>query len=380
MNINNPTNEIENYLKKNSFTESDIENNINQNKNRTNSIKGTDTLYSSHKEVKSVKEEDFKILKVIGRGSYAKVCLVEYLPRNEIYAMKSLKKDLLIQAEQVQSTLLEKEIMETVNHPFILNLVFCFQTEERINFVMPFIPGGELFQELRRTRFFSESRAKFYIAQIALAIQYLHDKDIVYRDLKPENVLIDEKGYLRLADFGLSKKLKNDELTNSFCGTPEYLAPEIVIQKGHDKNVDWWSLGIILYEMLFGVPPFYLKDLDKMYELIKTSQPKFLRQYPISKDAKDIIMKLLEKDPKKRLGYNNGLEDIKKHPFFKDLDFDLLLQKKLEAPYIPKIKNNTDVQHFDEEFTNEDLTMSLIGGKEMEVVIANQELFNQFPH
>ena len=386
--------EIDDYLRKK--TEADFnlfDKPTKSNKNQTNfynnnkspvlsnfRTKGSRTLYSSHKLVKTVKEENFKILKVIGRGSYGKVCLVEYLPRNEIYAMKSLKKDLLIQEEQVECTLLEKEIMETVDHPFICKLVFCFQTEDRINFVMPFIPGGELFEELKRTKFFSEDRAKFYLAQIALAIQYLHDKGIIYRDLKPENVLIDENGYLKIADFGLSKKIENNELTYSFCGTPEYLAPEVINEEGHDKNVDWWSLGIILYEMLFGIPPFYLKDLNKLYDLIKSGEPNFPKQYPISKEAKDLIKKLLVKDVKKRFGYNKGLEEIKNHPFFNGVDFDAILNKKVKAPYIPQISGNTDVQHFSTTFTNESLAMSFIGKKEKDMVKANQELFNKFPH
>ena len=158
------------------------------------SKESTDTIFSAHKHIKEVKNEDFKIIKIIGRGSYGKVCLVEYLPTHEIYAMKSLKKDLLIREEKIESTLLEKEILESINHPFILNLIFCFQTEERINFVMPFIPGGELFQHLKKVKHFGELKAKFYSAQMALAIQHLHDNGYIYRDLKPENVLIDEKG------------------------------------------------------------------------------------------------------------------------------------------------------------------------------------------
>ena len=179
------------------------------------------TVFSSHKNVKNVKLEDFKILKVIGRGSFGKVCLVEYLPTHETYAMKSLKKDILIEQEQIENTLLEKEILQTIDYPLLCGLVFCFQTEERIYFVMPFLSGGELFQHLRKARAFSEEKVRFYGAQIALALEYLHNKGIVYRDLKPENILMDEQGYLKLADFGMAKKLKDNEKAMSFCGTPE---------------------------------------------------------------------------------------------------------------------------------------------------------------
>lgn len=257
------------------------------------------TLLSTHKKVKEVKLEDFKVLKVIGRGSFGKVCLVEYLPNHEVYAMKSLKKDILIEQEQIENTLLEKEILQTIDYPLLCGLVFCFQNEERIFFVMPFLSGGELFQHLRKFRTFDEEKVRFYGAQIALALEYLHKKGIVYRDLKPENILMDDKGYLRLADFGMAKKLKEDEKAMSFCGTPEYLAPEIITMEGHDKNSDWWSFGILLFEMLCGLPPFYTDNLDKMYDMIKTHQVKFPKRYNISEDAKDLIRKLLEKDPKK---------------------------------------------------------------------------------
>ena len=166
----------------------------------------TKTMFTNHKTVKEVKLEDFKILKVIGRGSFGKVCLVEYLPTKEIYAMKSLKKDILIEQDQIDNTLLEKEILQTIDHPLLCGLVFCFQTPERIYFVMPFLNGGELFQHLRKFRTFDEEKVRFYGAQIALALQYLHEKGIVYRDLKPENILMDESGYLRLADFGMAKE------------------------------------------------------------------------------------------------------------------------------------------------------------------------------
>ena len=336
------------------------------------------TVFSSHKNVKNVKLEDFKILKVIGRGSFGKVCLVEYLPTHETYAMKSLKKDILIEQEQIENTLLEKEILQTIDYPLLCGLVFCFQTEERIYFVMPFLSGGELFQHLRKARAFSEEKVRFYGAQIALALEYLHNKGIVYRDLKPENILMDEQGYLKLADFGMAKKLKDNEKAMSFCGTPEYLAPEIITMEGHDKMADWWSFGILLFEMLCGLPPFYVENLDKMYEMIKNSSVKFPKRVNLSEEAKDIIQKLLEKNPKKRLGYQKGIEEIKNHPFFAKIDFNLIEQKKVKAPFIPEVDNDTDVQNFDEEFTSEDLSNSQINEKEMDLIQKNQEKFDEF--
>ena len=337
-----------------------------------------DMIASSHKNKKEVKNEDFKLIKIIGRGSFGKVCLVEYLPTHEIYAMKSLKKDLLIQQEKIESTLLEKEILEKINHPFLINLIYCFQTEQRINFVIPFIPGGELFQYLKNIKHFGEEKAKFYAAQIAIAVQYLHDMGYIYRDLKPENILIDEKGYLRLTDFGLAKKLKKGERTNSFCGTPEYLAPEIIKGENYDMNVDWWALGIIIYEMICGIPPFYVQDLEKMYYLIKNEKIKFDKKYLVSKDAKDLITRLLDKNVENRLCSHNGIEEIKKHPFFKNVDFDAIFRKEVEAPYIPKISNSTDVRNFDELFTNEKLEMSTIASKNLDIVKNNQYKFDQF--
>jgi serum/glucocorticoid-regulated kinase 2 len=338
----------------------------------------TNTVYSSHKQVKEVKLEDFKVLKVIGRGSFGKVCLVEYLPTHETYAMKSLKKDVLIEQEQIENTLLEKEILQTIDYPLLCGLVFCFQTDERIYFILPFLSGGELFQHLRKFRTFDEEKVRFYGAQIALALEYLHSKGIVYRDLKPENILMDDQGYLKLADFGMAKKLKGDEKAMSFCGTPEYLAPEIITMEGHDKMADWWSFGILLFEMLCGLPPFYVENLDKMYELIKNSSVKFPRRITLSEESKDVIRKLLEKNPKKRLGSQSGIEEIKSHPFFASIDFNLVEQKKMKAPFVPELTNDTDVQYFDEEFTNEEVGMSYIPKKNMDMIHKNQNKFKDF--
>ncbi len=204
------------------------------------------TIIARHKTVKEVHVEDFITLKVLGRGSFGKVCLVEYVPTKEIYAMKSLKKDILIDQDQIENTLLEKEVLQLLDHPFLVGLVFCFQTEERIYFVMPFLRGGELFQHLRKFRIFDEEKVRFYACQIALALEHLHNYGIIYRDLKPENILMDDEGDLKLADFGMAKKLKGDEKAMSFCGTPEYLAPEIITGEGHNKSADWWSFGILM--------------------------------------------------------------------------------------------------------------------------------------
>jgi len=310
---------------------------------KTNDEKSTrnhnGTLYSKRKDIKEVKLEDFKTLKVLGRGSFGKVVLVEHLQTHELYAMKSLKKDVLIDQDQIENTILEKKILQSIDHQFLVGLVFCFQTEDRIYFVMPFLRGGELFQHLRKFRIFDEDKVRFYGVQIALALDHLHSQQIIYRDLKPENILLDEHGYLKLADFGMAKKINPDEKAMSFCGTPEYLAPEIITGEGHNKSVDWWSFGIMIYEMLCGIPPFYNENIDRMYELIKLSELRFPKKIKISSEAQDLITKFLDRNINTRLGTKEGISEFKGHPFFSKIDWDFVSSRKIKPPFIPEISS-----------------------------------------
>ena len=340
--------------------------------------KKSGTIFSKHQTIKQVSLEDFQIIKVIGRGSYGKVCLVQYKKTKELYAMKSLKKDVLLDQDQVESTLVEKKILEKLDYPFLVGMVFCFQTEERIYFIMPFVRGGELFQHLRNCRFFPEEKVKFYSAIIGLSLEYLHTHGIVYRDIKPENILIDEDGYLRLVDFGMAKVLQGDEKATSFCGTPEYLAPEIITGEGHNKSADWWSYGILMYEMFFGIPPFFCDNQEKMYQLITRADLRFPKKINISETAKDLLAKLLIKDQDERLGSKSGFNEIKEHPFFKWFDFDALEHRKIEAPFKPELKDAMDVTNFDEEFTSEEVVTSEIPEKNLELIKRNQDQFEEF--
>jgi serum/glucocorticoid-regulated kinase 2 len=222
-------------------------------------------------------------------------------------------------------------------------------------------------------------RVIFYASQIGLALQHLHDYGIIYRDLKPENILVETDGYLKLADFGMSKKLKENEKTLSFCGTPEYLSPEVITGEGHNKSCDWWSFGILIYEMSCGRPPFCHEDLDKMYEMIRYSELKFPTKINISPLTKDIISRLVDRNQNTRLGSKGGFNEIKAHPFFQKMDFELLLSKKLKAPFIPIVQNKFDVQNFDKEFTTENPDdKSEIPFKSMEIIKKNQEKFKEF--
>jgi len=243
----------------------------------------------------------------------------------------------------------------------LVGLEWAFQTPEKIFFVMQFMRGGELFQHLKNAKRFPEARAKFYVALIASAIGHLHSKDIIYRDLKPENILMDDDGYVYLTDFGMAKFLKKDTLAMSFCGTPEYLAPEIITGEGHAKEADWWSLGILAFETMFGIPPFYHQNQSTMYELIKDSKLKFPAIPEVSEEGKDFIRKLLVREPKKRLGSVNDVDELKSHPWFKDIDWDLLYQKKIEPPFKPRIAGDNFLDNFDEEFTKEDPINSYVG-------------------
>ena len=340
--------------------------------------KRKNTIFSKHKTIKTVELDDFQIMKVLGRGSFGKVCLVQYKPTKEYYAMKSLKKDVLLDMDQVESTILEKKILQTLDHPFLVGMVFCFQTEERIYFIMPFVRGGELFQHLRSEKFFKEDKARFYAASIGIALDYLHNNGIIYRDIKPENILIGEDGYLKLIDFGMAKMVQGNEKATSFCGTPEYLAPEIITGEGHNRAADWWSYGILIFEMLCGIPPFYCENTERMYDLITNAELRFPKRIPLSDNAKDLIKKLLVKKQDKRLGVNKGFEEIKAHPFFQGFDFEALLNKKMEPPFIPTLHGKLDVGNFDEEFTSEEIATSAIPEKNLEFIKRNQDQFDEF--
>ena len=311
---------------------------------------------------------DFEIIKTIGRGSVGKILLVKYNNDEKYYAMKVMRKDQLISEGISDNVLVERNILLEGQCEFILTLSFCFQTPERVYFVTPFINGGDLFHKLKNEIFFKENLVQFYAAQVAIALQHLHDLGIAYRDLKPENILINEDGYIKLCDFGSSVVIHGTEKENTFAGSPEYAAPEVITHEGHTFMCDWWSFGILIYELLYGNTPFYNVDKNRMYDLINTgsiSFPKFIqiegenkpRSYKVSDDAKNLITKLLEKDPGTRLG-RKGLKEIKKHSFFSGINFDDLPKKKHKAPFKPTINKDDMTNNFDEEYLTMDISES----------------------
>lgn len=259
--------------------------------------------------------------------------LVEKKDTKEVYALKSLRKDEIIDKEQIEHTKTEKMILEHVNHPFLVNLAYAFQTPEKIFFVMQFMRGGELFQHLRNSKRFDEPRTKFYAAQILLALGHLHSNDIVYRDLKPENILMDDDGNVCLTDFGMAKIIRKSESSMSFCGTPEYLAPEIITGEGHNKLADWWSFGILIFEMLYGLPPFYNQNQNTMFQLIRDSEVRFPTKPETSDDVKNLILKLLVKNQKQRLGFKDDSSDIMEHSWFRDIKWVSLEKKEVDFKF-----------------------------------------------
>ena len=279
--------------------------------------------------------------------------LVREIKTAEMFALKVLKKDNIIKRNQVEHTKTERSVLGYVDHPFIVGMKMAFQSKTKLYFVLDYCAGGELFFHLGKLGKFPEPRACFYAAEIVLAISYVHSLDIIYRDLKPENVLLDAKGHIRLTDFGLSKEgISNSSSgANSFCGTPEYLAPEILNRQGHGRAVDWWSLGALLYEMLTGLPPFYCQDRERLFEKIRKSE----LHYPpsLSTHSETLLRGLLTKDPSKRLGSGpNDAEDIKRHPFFARIDWDKLMAGQIPPPWAPQIQGTQDTSQFDREFTS----------------------------
>ncbi|TFK40836.1 kinase-like domain-containing protein [Crucibulum laeve] len=299
----------------------------------------------------SLSIDEFELITVIGKGSFGKVMQVRKRDTSRIYALKTIRKMHIVNRNEITHTLAERLVLAQVNSPFIVPLKFSFQSEQKLYLVLAFVNGGELFHHLQREQRFNEERARFYSAELLLALEHLHEHDVVYRDLKPENILLDYTGHIALCDFGLCKlNMKGDEKTNTFCGTPEYLAPEILNGHGYNKTIDWWTLGVLLYEMLAGLPPFYDENTEVMYEKILRDPLVFGDEF--RSEARSILTGLLTRDPSRRLGVH-GAEEIKKHPFFKHIDFTKLAQKKIQPPFKPSVASPVDVSNFDTLFTTE---------------------------
>jgi len=318
-----------------------------------------DKIASMMEGSEKVRLDDFELLKVLGRGSFGKVMQVRKKSDGKIYAMKILKKQAIIARNQVEHTKAERKILQALQHPFLMTLRYAFQSKDKLYFVLDYYQGGELFFHLKNNRRFPEDVARIYVAEIASALGHLHSLQVIYRDLKPENILLDDNGHVCLTDFGLSKDVEPTDKAHTFCGTPEYLAPEIVTGAGHDKAVDWWSLGILLYELTVGIPPFYSQNVNEMYNKI---QHGVLRFPPfLSEPCKSLIVQLLNRDPKKRLGSKDDVNDLKAHAFFKPLNFEKLMKKEVDVPYKPKVKvGGADTGNFDGVFTSEPVVDSVV--------------------
>ncbi|KAK6473836.1 protein kinase C delta type isoform X3 [Huso huso] len=294
--------------------------------------------------------DNFVMHKVLGKGSFGKVLLAELKGRGEFFAIKALKKDVVLLDDDVECTMVEKRVLALAwDNPFLTHLYSTFQTREHLFFVMEYLNGGDLMFHIQEKGRFDLYRATFYGSEIVCGLQFLHAKGIIYRDLKLDNVMLDKDGHVKIADFGMCKEnVFRENMASTFCGTPDYIAPEILLGQKYSFSVDWWSFGVLLYEMLIGQSPFHGDDEDELFESIRMDTPHYPRW--ITKETKDILEKLFEREPTKRLGI---VGNIKLHPFFKTINWTALEKREVEPPFKPKVKSPSDCSNFDKEFLSE---------------------------
>jgi serine/threonine protein kinase len=308
-------------------------------------IKKFSVEYNEQADLRKAGPEDFDPIGMLGKGSFGEVYLVRERRTQKLYALKLLCKDEIISTNIVRYIFTERNILSSIKHPFIVSLYTSFQTKDKLVLVMDYCPGGDLGSYLVREGKFTEERARIYLCEILLALQELHNNGIIFRDLKPENIVLDTEGHAILTDFGLSKEgVRFGQLQRSFCGSIAYMAPEMLKKKGHDKNVDWYLLGTLLYEMLHGVPPYYCEDQDQLFQNILKAKLTFSNE--ISSRAVDLLKKLLNRNPAKRLGSGRrDAEEIMEHHFFQGIDWDAVRRRKLKPP--PPICYNKKLRKVD---------------------------------
>lgn len=300
--------------------------------------------------------DDFILHKLLGKGSFGKVFLAEFKKTNQFFAIKALKKDVVLMDDDVECTMVERRVLSLAwEHPFLTHMFCTFQTKENLFFVMEYLNGGDLMFHIQACHKFDLSRATFYAAEIILGLQFLHAKGIVYRDLKLDNILLDQDGHIKIADFGMCKEnMLGGTKTSTFCGTPDYIAPEILLGQKYNHSVDWWSFGVLLYEMLVGQSPFHGQDEEELFQSIRMDSPFYPRW--LQRDAKDLLGKLFVREPEKRLGVRG---DIRQHPLFREINWEELERKEIDPPFRPQVKSPSDCSNFDKEFLNERPRLSL---------------------
>jgi protein kinase A len=289
------------------------------------------------------KLDDFDLIRTIGTGNFGRV-IIAYLKsdRSQPYAIKMLIKENIVKMKQIEHTLSEKKILSSIDFPFIIRLAYSFKDNSNLYMVLEYASGGEMFTHLRKSGRFNEEIACFYASQIVLSFEYLHHLNIIYRDLKPENVLYGEDGYLKITDFGFAKVC--NLRTWTLCGTPEYMAPEIILSRGYNKAVDWWSLGVLIYEMVAGYPPFYGNEPVQIAKKIVSGNLRFPAHFSVK--LKDLLKNLIQVDLTKRIGnLKNGVSDIKQHRWFNKIDWMAVYEKTIKPPYIP----TQEYDYYDEE-------------------------------
>uniref|UniRef100_T1J7C8 protein kinase C n=1 Tax=Strigamia maritima TaxID=126957 RepID=T1J7C8_STRMM len=343
----------------------------------------------SDSDQKQYSLDDFELVRVIGRGSYAKVLMVELKKTKRIYAMKVIKKESVTDDEDIDWVQTEKHVFETAsNHPFLVGLHSCFQTPSRLLFVIEFVRGGDLMFHMQRQRRLPEEHARFYSAEICLALNFLHDKGIIYRDLKLDNVLLDHEGHIKLTDYGMCKEgMRPGDTTSTFCGTPNYIAPEILRGEDYGFSVDWWALGVLMYEMLAGRSPFDVVGAaenpdqnteDYLFQVILEKTIRIPRS--LSVKAASVLKGFLNKNPAERLGCHPqvGFTEITSHTFFKTVDWDMLEQKQIQPPFKPRLETERDLENFDPQFTSEPVQLTPDDPKMIEKI--DQSEFDGFEY